>query len=117
MFLAGAGLLLLSSVPALAGWLSGDRALAPLRDGCEPLRIVDRAGRPLRVLPAACGARARGPWAALPELPRLLRDAVVLAEDKRFFAHAGQTRTSLSRQSKIRSRRRGLMPSASVGSR
>jgi penicillin-binding protein 1C len=79
----------LAALPVLAGWLSGDRALAMVEGGCEPLRVVDRAGRLLRELPAACGHRGRGAWVQLRDVPQLLRDAVVIAEDKRFYQHAG----------------------------
>jgi penicillin-binding protein 1C len=79
----------LCALPAIAGWTSGDRALAMLRDGCEPLRVVDREGRLLRELPAACGHRGRGTWVALRDVPQRLRDAVVLAEDRRFEQHPG----------------------------
>jgi penicillin-binding protein 1C len=87
--LVAGGVLLFFALPALAGWISGDRAVAPLLAGCEPLSVVDRDGRPLRVLPAACGHRGRGAWVPLHQVPPLLREAVLVAEDRRFFSHPG----------------------------
>ena len=80
---------MLATVPWLAGAISGERAIAPLRDGCEPLALVDREGRALRTLPAACGSRGRAAWVALSEVPEGLRAALLLAEDRRFYQHRG----------------------------
>ena len=79
----------LPALPVLAGWISGERAVAPLRAGCEPLALADREGRALRTLPAACGQRGRALWTALNEVPEGLRAALLRAEDKRFYEHRG----------------------------
>ena len=97
------------ALPPLAGWISGDRAVAPLLDGCEPLSVVDRDGRPLRVLPAACGHRGRAAWVALHDVPPLLRDAVLVAEDRRFFEHRG-----VDARAALRALRDGLRAGAIV---
>jgi len=77
-------------VPALAGRISGDAVLAPLRQArCEPLQVFDRHDQPLRTLPAACGHRGRAAWIALQDVPTLLQQAVLQSEDHRFFEHSG----------------------------
>jgi penicillin-binding protein 1C len=73
-----------------AAYWTGATAAESLRAGaCGPLQIVDRFGRELRTLPAACGHRGRGQWVALSDVPALLREAVIASEDRRFERHLG----------------------------
>ena len=50
--------------------------------------LLDRQGVPLQTLRIDFSAR-RGPWVALDDLSPALREAIVLSEDRRFWAHAG----------------------------
>ena len=81
----------LSAVWAL-GWHAGNAELAALHaQRCDPLRVVDRVGRPLRTLPAACGVRAprMHAWTALAEVSDTLVGLVLIGEDRRFQQHVG----------------------------
>ncbi|HEX2677040.1 MAG TPA: transglycosylase domain-containing protein [Polyangiales bacterium] len=76
---------------------SASRALAPLRqEACAALRVVARDGQLLRVVPPACGQRGVS-WVSLAEVPAVLRDAVVVAEDQRFLWHPGVDGLALAR--------------------
>lgn len=57
-------------------WLSSD------------VTILDRHGEPLQRIRRDYAAR-RGDWVALPDISPALREAIVLSEDKRFYAHSG----------------------------
>ncbi len=50
--------------------------------------LLDRHGQPLQVLRLDAGVR-RGTWVALDDVSPALRQAIVLSEDRRFWAHAG----------------------------
>jgi penicillin-binding protein 1C len=61
---------------------------AELREPAAPsLRVLARDGRPLREVRADDGARARP--LPLSEFPPHVRDAVLAAEDRRFYSHFG----------------------------
>ena len=86
--------LLLALAGAAAVWGAAYRTGAALADSlragaCGPLQIVDRFGRELRTLPAACGHRGRSQWIALADVPELLRASVIASEDRRFDRHLG----------------------------
>lgn len=82
--------LFVTATPLVLVWAAGRSADSVFAEqGCEPLRITDRTGRLLRTIPAACGHRGRESWLAISEVPRLLREAVIVAEDKRFYSHFG----------------------------
>ncbi len=84
---------LLAAAGAL--WHSGASAIAPLTAaGSEALHVVDRHGRPLRVLPAPGG---RGVWTPLDRIPAVLREIVIAGEDRRFEQHAGVDLRSIAR--------------------
>ncbi len=75
-------------------------ALAPLRErACASLQVVDRHGSVLRELPAACGPRGTGAWLPLSQVPVLLREALVVSEDRRFEQHPGVDLRALLRAS------------------
>ncbi len=59
-----------------AAWLSSD------------VTVLDRHGEPVQRVRRDHSAR-RGEWVALPDISPALREAIVLSEDKRFYAHSG----------------------------
>jgi penicillin-binding protein 1C len=80
------------------GFATSGIAAAPLREGaCGPLRVVDRFGRLVRELPAACGHRRHGTWLALGEMPELLPAIVIASEDRRFASHLGVDLRAMAR--------------------
>lgn len=50
--------------------------------------LLDRHGQPLHRLRTDTSVR-RGPWVALADISPALRQALVLSEDRRFYAHSG----------------------------
>jgi len=50
--------------------------------------LLDRHGAPLQTVRIDAGVR-RGPWLTLDEISPALREAIVLSEDRRFWAHSG----------------------------
>jgi penicillin-binding protein 1C len=84
----GASALLL--LLGIAGWLA--LPLLPLPEGLSAapppsLELVDRTGRPLRVIREGDGAFAQR--ATFADIPQPLIDATLAAEDKRFWRHPG----------------------------
>ena len=80
----------------LAALATGRAAAAPLpsfeavRAAHRPsdVPLLDRHGVPLHWLRIDASVR-RGPWIALEDIAPSLSDALVLGEDRRFWAHAG----------------------------
>lgn len=80
---------LLSLLAGMAAWVAATPLPAELeRDHAEPsLRVVDANEHLLREVRASDGARAR--FASLAELGETAQNAVLAAEDRRFYAHPG----------------------------
>ncbi len=79
------GALTLCSLPAWAQ-PSFDEVRAAHRP--SDVLLLDRHGAPLQTLRLDHQAR-RGPWVALDDIAPSLRDALLLGEDRRFWAHSG----------------------------
>ena len=74
---------LLLGVGAL--WPLPDELAHPRREGS--LRLLDRNGRLLREVPSSRNGVSR--WLSLDEVPGIVLDATLLAEDRRFWYHPG----------------------------
>ena len=76
-----------SAAPAPAQALP---SYAAVRAAHQPsdLPLLDRQGLPIQTLRVDTQVR-RGPWLDLAEISPALRDALVLSEDRRFWAHGG----------------------------
>jgi penicillin-binding protein 1C len=73
-----------------AAWLHGGVLAGVLKArGCASLSIRDRFDRPLRLVRPTCAPRAGRQWLRYDELPALLREIAVFAEDRRFELHPG----------------------------
>jgi penicillin-binding protein 1C len=79
-------LVLLLACSAAAAVPSFDAVRAAHQPSDVPL--LDRHGTPLQMLRIDAQVR-RGPWLALAEISPALRTAIVLGEDRRFWAHGG----------------------------
>ncbi len=78
---------------ALAGVVSTAQALPnfdEVRRAYRPsdLTLLDRQGTPLQTIRVDDRAR-RLPWVTLQEMSPALREAIVMSEDRRFWAHSG----------------------------
>lgn len=92
--------------------------LPPLPDALQDLRadssliLTDREGRPLRLeLSARQGVND---WVLLSEVPKVLIDAVLTAEDKRFFYHPGVDPIAIGRSASSNLRARQVVSGAST---
>ena len=84
---AASALLLLATAPALAvpDFNAVRAAHAP-----SDLPLLDRHGAVLQTVRVDDSVR-RGPWVTLADISPALREAIVLSEDRRFWAHGGET--------------------------
>ena len=82
---AASALLLLATAPALAvpDFNAVRAAHAP-----SDLPLLDRHGAVLQTVRVDDSVR-RGPWVTLADISPALREAIVLSEDRRFWAHGG----------------------------
>ena len=82
---AASALLLLATAPALAvpDFNAVRAAHAP-----SDLPLLDRHGAVLQTVRVGDSVR-RGPWVTLADISPALREAIVLSEDRRFWAHGG----------------------------
>jgi penicillin-binding protein 1C len=98
-----------------AAWLHGGvlaRALEARR--CTSLSIRDRFDRPLRVLRPTCAPSTGSRWLRYDELPSLLREIVVFAEDRRFERHPGVDVLAVARAAYRDLRERRVVSGAST---
>lgn len=92
-------------------------AVTPLPEGLtEPtapsVRVLSREGRLLREVRADDGARAR--WLPISEVPPHVRDAVLAAEDRRFYSHFGVDPVAVLRATVSNARHRRVVSGAST---
>jgi penicillin-binding protein 1C len=82
-----------------AGWPASaalpDFAAVKAAHAPSDVVLLDRRGEPLQTVRIDMHGR-RGPWVALADVSPALRDAIVLGEDRRFWAHAGVDWTALA---------------------
>lgn len=85
-----AALLALTLLAALAGEAQAIASFDEVRREFRPsdTRVLDRNGELLQRVRTDPQAR-RGQWIALTEMSPALRTAMVLSEDRRFYAHSG----------------------------
>jgi penicillin-binding protein 1C len=86
-----------------------DRRIPAWRDDCV---FTDRHGTPLRAFPDEGGERHR--WVPLREIPPVVREAFVAAEDKRFREHRGVDPLAVARAALDNLRNRRIVSGAST---